>query len=145
MAQFLRTATPMSDWRSFKFTCTESVGLQVGFLALIQETVGVIFVGEPILDAQGCRVYAIGEDLVEFGEEGVLIYHAEKIIVPKTAGSATAFLPGDKVYWSGTYGDGVTPTQASGLYWIGIATEPATDDDTEVEIDLLGNKATLLE
>lgn len=145
MAQFLRTATPMGDWRSFKFTCTESAGLQLGFLALIQETVGVIFIGEPILDDQGCRVYPVGEDLVEFGEEGVLIYHAEKIIVPKTAGSGTAFLPGDKVYWSGVYGTGVTPTFDTGRYWIGIATEPAADADTEVEIDLKGDKATLLE
>lgn len=145
MPQFLRTATPPADWRSFRFICTDSAGLENGTLALIQETVGVIFVGAPVLDDQGCRVYAIGEDLVEFGEEGVLIYHAEKIIVPKIDGSGEAALPGDKAYWSGVNGTGVSPNYTSGWYWIGIFTEPADADDTEAEIDLLGNKATLLE
>jgi len=38
----------------------------------------------------------------------------------------------------------VTPTQAAGLYRIGVATEDATDDDDEVEIDLEG-KLPLIE
>lgn len=145
MAQFLRTATPMADWRSFKWTNTESADKVSGQLLLVQETVGVVFVGEPVLDAEGCRVYAVGEDAVAFGEEGVLIYHAEKIMVEKLTGSGQDFLPGDKVYWSGVYGTGVTPIQTSGYYWIGIATEPADADDEQVEIDLKGDKATLLE
>jgi hypothetical protein len=145
MPQFLRTATPPADWRSFRFICTESAGLKNGLLALIQETVGVIFVGNPILDNRGCRKYDVGEDVVEYGEEGVLFYHAEKITVQKEAGSGQAALPGDKAYWSGVYGAGVTPVQTSGYYWIGIFTEPAAADDETAEIDLKGDKATLLE
>jgi len=131
----------MGDWRSFHFTLAESGAKAIGELLLIQETVGVIFIGEPILDANGCA-----QDLeIEFGDESTLIYHAEKILVPKDVGSGEVFLPGDRVYWSGVYGTGVHPTRVSGDYWIGIATEPADEDDDQVEIDLKGDKATLLE
>jgi hypothetical protein len=132
----------MGDWRSFRFTLSHSGGVQNGDLLLVQETVGQVFIGDIALDSHGCKVEP---QHLDFGDECVLIYHADKTIVEKQVGSGQVFLPGDKVYWSGTHGDGVTPIYASGLYWIGIATEPADADDDEVEIDLLGNKATLLE
>jgi hypothetical protein len=139
--QTLRTATPMGDWRSFKFTVEHSGGVLTGDLLLVYDTAGVVIIGEPILDANGCAPAA--DQHLDYGDEGVLIYHAEKIIVPKQVGSGQAALPGMKVYWSGVHGDAVTPVYGSGLYWIGIFTEPAAADDATAEIDLLGNKATL--
>jgi len=129
----------MGDWRSFKFTHAQSgVTMKLGYLYLIQETVGVL-----LLDIQygsdGCKL----DSEITIGDEGVLIYHAEKIMVYKNTGTGESFLPGDKVYWSGTAGDPVTPTWATGYYWIGIATEPAGESATLVEIDLKGDKATI--
>jgi hypothetical protein len=108
----------------------------------VQETAGVVFVGKAKYDADGCKV---DPPAYEYGEEAVLIYHAEKIIVDKIAGNGERALPGEKAYWSGVYATGVSPVKQSGWYWIGIFTEPALEDDTEAEIDLKGDKATLLE
>jgi len=73
------------------------------------------------------------------------IYHCEKIVVNKWAGTQYAFTAGQKVYWSGIDGDGVTPVYRSTYYWIGVATEDAGAFDTTVEIDLKGDKATVTE
>ena len=131
MPNALRTAAPMGDWRSFKFTVDDSAGVVgikdaredgVSYLYLIQETVGAVL------------------ESADDGDEAVLIYHAEKIVVPKATESTDVFLPGDRVYWDPTTRV-VTPTYDSGYYWIGIATEPADADDEYVEIDLKGDRA----
>lgn len=131
MPNALRTATPMGDWRSFKFTCEETDGLLgikdgwsagTPWLYLVQDTVGALL------------------ESVDFGDEGVLIYHAEKIMVAKMTESTDVFLPGDRVYWDPTTRF-VTPTYDSAYYWIGIATEPATAAEELVEIDLKGDHA----
>ena len=106
MGQRIRTAAPMGDWRSFEATCGVSAGYSQYDIVLIQETVGVVYF----------------EAGVAYGERLQLVYHCEKIIVDKVVGTGLSFLPGDKVYWSGTDGDPVTPTWQSGYYWIGIAT-----------------------
>ena len=132
----LRTATPMGDWRTFKYTVEISAGVKgikeaaeddvlgarVSFLYLVQDTVGAII------------------ESADFGDEAVLFYHAEKIMVPKMTESTDVFLPGDRVYWDPTTRL-VTPTYDSGYYWIGIATEPADADELYVEIDLKGDHA----
>ena len=131
MPNALRTATPMGDWRTFKFTCEETDGWQGiedaraarnPYLYLVQDTVGALL------------------ESVDFGDEGVLIYHAEKIMVAKMTESTDVFLPGDRVYWDPTTRL-VTPTYDSAYYWIGIATEPATATEELVEIDLKGDHA----
>jgi hypothetical protein len=139
--QTLRTATPMGDWRSFRFTVSSPGGIETGDLLMVQNTAGVVIIGEPIVDANGCA--AIENQHLDAGDEGVLIYHAEKIIVCKQQGSGQAALPGDRVYWSGIQEECVTPVYASGLFWIGIFTEPAAADDATAEIDLKGDKASL--
>ena len=137
--QRFRTSTPMGDWRSFRFTAAIT-GLTycLGELYLIQETVGVLF-----LDIQYNADGSKADAEIELGGEGVLVYHIEKMIVDKEVGTGSAFLPGDKVFWSGVAAASVTNTWQSGYYWIGIATEPASDTATTVEIDLKGDKATL--
>ena len=144
----LRTATPMGDWRSFKFINITGGTLTEGKLCLIQETAGVLFL-DIRYDSAGCKVaktittYDADDDAEDY--TGVLIYHAEKILVPKETGTGLSFLPGDNVYWDGVHANGVTPTyNAQGAkYWIGIAVQAASITDDEVLIDLLGNKTTI--
>ena len=144
----LRTATPMGDWRSFKFINITGGTLTEGYLCLIQETAGLLFL-DIRYDSAGCKeaktitTYDADDDAEDY--TGVLIYHAEKILVPKEAGTGLSFLPGDNVYWTGVHADGVTPTYAAqgAKYWIGIAVEAAGIAATEVLIDLLGNKNTI--
>jgi predicted RecA/RadA family phage recombinase len=126
----LRTATPMGDWRSFKFTAPsggvdgahDAQAAGTSWLYLIEDTVGAVL------------------ESADAGEEAVLIYHAEKIMVPKTEGQGEAFAVGQRVYWIPATRL-VTSNYDSGYYWIGIATEPAGANDGYVEIDLKGDRA----
>lgn len=139
MAQFLRTATPMADWRSFKFThIIAGLTMAEGQLYRIQETIGVLFL-DIQYTAAGCKK----AKTIVAGDEGVLFYHAEKIMVDKEA--AAIFLPGDKVFWHGIQGGAVSKVKPSGGYWIGIAVAAAGVGDTDVKIDLKGDKATMTE
>ena len=128
----------MGDWRTFKFTVDISAGV-VGVKDAILTDVVV---------ARVSALYLVGDTVGEalenadFGEEAVLIYHAEKILVPKMITSTDIFLPGDRVYWDPTTRL-VSPDYDSGYYWIGIATEPADADDLYVEIDLKGDHAEI--
>ena len=131
MPNALRTATPMGDWRSFKFTCLTSGG-QLG----IKDSWAA---GEPWLYLVGDTVGALLES-ADVGDEGVLVYHAEKILVVKGIDSADVFGVGDRVYWDPA-SRLVHPTYDSGHFWIGIATEPAAASEALVEIDLNGNHA----
>ena len=137
--QTLRTT--MKNARTFKFThAVAGLTMTESYIYLIQESVGVL-----ILDIQydadgGKEAKTIVED-----DEGVLIYHAEKIEVRKRTGTGYSFLPGDKVYWTGTQGDPVTPTYQSTYYWIGICVWAAGDSDEWVIIDLKGDKASITE
>ena len=137
MAQFLRTATPDGDWRSFKFThaILPDFAMTEGSLYQIQDTVGVL-----ILDIQYTTAGCKDAKTIDYGDEGVLIYHAEKIRVDKL--ETFAILPGDKIYWSGVQGSPVTNVFTSGALWIGICVWPADADDDTVIIDLKGDKAT---
>lgn len=135
--QTLRTT--MKNARSFKFThAISGLTMTEGQIYKVEDTVGVL-----ILDIQyssaGCKeAKTIVED-----DEGVLIYHAEKIQVPKRARTGDAFLPGDKVYWSGVQGAAVQPVYQSGFYEIGRCVWAAAATDTTVIIDLKGDKASI--
>lgn len=132
MPNLLRTATPMGDWRSFKFTCEETAGLLGAKNAWAAGTSWLYLIGD--------TVGALLED-VDLGDEGVLIYHAEKIIVPKLTDSLDVFLPGDIVYWDPA-SRCVTAVAETAHLIIGIATEPAGQTDQTMEIDLFGEAAT---
>jgi len=138
LVQFIKTAVPSGDWRSFKFTHAESgVTYEEGQLYKIQDTVGVL-----MLDIQyGSQGEKLDKEIT-IGDDGVLIYHAEKIMVDKLTGTGESFSPGDKVYWSGSQGTSVTPNSSSGYLWIGICVKAATEGDTQVMIDLKGDKPT---
>jgi hypothetical protein len=128
----------MGDWRSLKFTVTDSAGHEDGDLVLVQDTVGIVHKGRPQLDAEGCEK----DPPYQLGDEAVLIYHAEKVLVYKDGNAAAV---GQKVYWSGVNGAVASTGYTSGYYWIGIVVQDAAAGDDSMVIDLLGNKATLLE
>lgn len=139
MPDILRTAAPMGDWRSFRFThAVSGLTMTEGLLYFIEDTVGVLIL--PIqYSAAGCKeAKTITED-----DEGVIIYHAEKIMVYKYVRTGYSFLPGDKVYWSGVQGSSVTPIYQSGFYWIGICVRAASETATRVMIDLKGDKVSI--
>lgn len=119
----LRMATPMGDWRSFKYTVGLSAGHSGTYTYKVQDTVGICL-----------------ED-ADFGAEAVLFYHAEKIMIRKKTGTGETFAVGQKVYYDPSDGL-VTPNTVSGGLWIGIAVRTAGMTDTRVMIDLKGDKAT---
>ncbi|OGD20331.1 MAG: hypothetical protein A2Y70_02000 [Candidatus Aminicenantes bacterium RBG_13_64_14] len=133
MPNILRTATPMGDWRSFKFICPDSggwLGAKNSFAA-----------GQSWLYLVGDTVCALLEDAL-FGDAAVGIYHAEKIIVPKVTDAQGLFGVGDVVYWD-PITRLVSNTFASTLLRIGIATELALAADSLMEIDLDGAGAAV--
>lgn len=136
MPDALRTATPMADWRSFRFTCDESGGMEGIKDALAADVLGdrhsYLY---QVQDAVGAV-----EESVDVGDEGVIFYAAEKIMLPKMTESTDFFLPGDRVYWDPVTRL-VTPTYNSAYFWIAMATEPADADDLRVECDLFGHQA----
>jgi len=129
MGQRVRTAAPPGDWRSLTAICANADGHSQYDIVFVHDTVAVVYF----------------EVAVVLGATFYPIYHCEKIVVDKRAGTAYAAAAGDKVYWSGIDGDPVYPFYRSGFYWIGIFTEPAAAFDTTAEIDLKGDKATILE
>ena len=129
MGQRVRTAAPGGDWRTLTAVCDDANGHVQYDMILIEGTVAVVYF----------------EAAVALAETFYPIYHCEKIVVTKRAGTGYAFTAGQKVYWSGINGDPVYPFHRSGFYWIGIATEAAAADATTVEIDLKGDKASTTE
>jgi hypothetical protein len=122
----------MGDVRTFKFTApsggvdgaNDAQAAGTSWMYLIEDTVGCVI------------------ESADAGEEAVLIYHAEKIMVPKKTGQGEGFVgnPGQRVYWDPATRT-VTPNYNSGYYWIGVNTEVAAIGDEFVEIDLKGERA----
>ena len=139
MPDILRTERPSGDIRTFKFThAISGLTMTEGILYKIEDTVGVL-----LLDIQYGSQGEKEAKTIEEDDEGVLIYHCEKIMVYKLVRTGDSFLPGDKVYWSGQQGASVTPVYQSGFYWIGICVRAAAASDTRVMIDLKGDKISL--
>ena len=131
MPNMLRTATPNGDWRSFKFLCDVTAGLLGAKAAQLAGSSWLYQVEDSVI--------ALIDD-VDFGDQGVGIYHAEKIMVPKDTDSLDVFLPGQNVYWNPT-SRLVTAIADTGNLLVGMATEAALAADGFVEIDLRGQNA----
>jgi predicted RecA/RadA family phage recombinase len=128
MPNALRTAVPAGDWRSLKFIASVPiVGIKDG------EATGVSYLYN-VNDTIGAAL-----ESGAVGDSVVLIYQAEKILVPK---KAVAMGLGQRVWWDPAVRD-VTNVKANGLLWIGVVTENAAAADAVVEIDLHGNHAIL--
>ena len=124
-----RVRTTGENMKTFTAVCDDVSGHVQYDMILIEGTVAVVYF----------------ETAVALAATFFPIYSCEKIVVTKRAGTGYAFTAGMKVYWSGINGDPVYPFHRSGFYWIGIATEAAAADDTTVEIDLKGDKASQTE
>lgn len=136
MPDFLRTATPPGDWRSIRAECdvsagwegvktardADAIGARHSFLYQFQDSVGAVL------------------DDVDFGDEGVIIYEAEKCMLPKETGSDQVFARGDRIYWNPVTRL-VTRAYESTYLWVGMATENADENDLYVEADFEGSHA----
>lgn len=80
-------------------------------------------------------------DSIAAGKDVVLVYNCDKIMVAKAAGTGTAISVLEKVYVDHAVKD-VYNTNAGDRTCIGVATEPASDTATTVEIDLKGDSMT---
>ena len=120
----MRTNPPPGTYHSVKLTAP-SGGVTAGEWKKVNDIVGFVF------------------NDADVDEEYVLVYVCEKIMCTKIETAGSAFTVGDNVYFDAALAT-VTPTQAAGLWRIGVATEDAADDDDEVEIDLEG-KVPLVE
>ena len=119
----LRTGCPNGDWRSF-LVVAPSGGVTRGQMDLIHDTVGVY--------AQDA---AAGADVA-------FIYHAEKIVVPKSITTgAGEFDAGDKVYFD--HADANVNNDSGSNYMCGICVKAPALADTEVMIDLDGAHVTV--
>lgn len=138
MPNAFRCATPMEDWHTFKTVCDISAGYEgireAGDADVLGDRHSFLYQVE---DSVGAAI-----ESADTGEEVVIAYLVEKIMLPKMTGSAEIFLPGQRVYWDPTTRL-VTTTPASDSLWIAIATEPAGADELYVECDLAGNKAEI--
>lgn len=133
-----RLKTSMRHARTFKFThAISGLTMTEGQLYKVEDTVGML-----ILDIQYDSSGAKQAKTITIGDDGVLIYNAEKIEVDKRTRTGDSFLPGDKVYWSGVQGASVQPVYQSGFYEIGRAVKAASASATTVIIDLKGDKAS---
>ncbi|MFX0092104.1 MAG: DUF2190 family protein [Candidatus Hodarchaeota archaeon] len=136
MARANRTATPMADWRTFRYTCDSSGGHENDFDGLANDALGArrpyLYLVESTV---GVALYTIANNA-----DGILMYAAEKCIVLKKTGSGEIFTPGMRVYWDPA-DRLVTPVYNSGYYWIGICVQAADAGDLQVMIDLMGNHA----
>lgn len=129
MGQRVRTAAPGGDFRTLTAVCANANGHVQYDMVFVRDTCAVVYFETTVVNE--ATFYPI--------------YHCEKIEVTKRTGTGEAFRAGDKVYWNGVDGSAVTPNHRSTYYWIGIATEAAGVDDTVVEIDLKGDKASITE
>ena len=116
----LRTCAPNGDWRSFIIASADGAKTE-GDMEQIQDTVGMF-----MQDADD-------EEQVAF------LYHAEKLLAPKVAGTGLSVSQGQKLYFD-TVNAALTPT-AGAYEWCAIALEDADADDEEVLVDLKGDKS----
>lgn len=137
MPNMLRTAEPNGSWRSFKFICEITAGM-LGAREAQAAGASWLYQVEDSVIALLDRENPAGT--IAFGDEGVGIYEAEKIMVPKANDTLDVFLPGQTVYWNPTTRL-VTAIADTGNLRIGIATEAALASDDFVEIDLDGADA----
>ncbi|MDD3089804.1 MAG: DUF2190 family protein [Candidatus Omnitrophica bacterium] len=100
---------------------TPTEGYTAGQMVKIEDTVGVIAETKTV------------------GQTAVLIYKAEKIVVPKVAGTGITFAAGDKVYFVSV--SAAVSNASTGNTLCGRALVAAGASDTTVEIQLNGDVA----
>lgn len=113
----LKLRTKLESAKTLKAKTGEGETLTAGAMAKVNDTVGVVV-----------------EDAAE-NSEFVLVYEAEKIIVPKAAGAGISFSAGDNVYYDAA-AKKVT-SASSGNILCGKALEDSGDNAAEALVDLM--------
>ncbi len=113
----LKLRTRLESAKTLKARNGGSETCSAGDMLKLHDTIGVV-------------VEAAAEN-----QEFVLVYEAEKIVAPKSAGTGVSFETGGNVYYDAA-AQSVT-NAASGNTLCGKALEAAADNDDEVLIDLM--------
>lgn len=113
----MKLRTRLENARTLKARTGEGESYQAGEMVKIGDTIGIV-------------VEEVGEN-----SEFVLVYDAEKIVVPKAVGQGISFNPGDNVYYDAT-AKKITNV-AEGNTLCGKALESAGDSESELLIDLM--------
>ena len=105
-----------------------------GTIVKVQDTYGVVF------DNAAAVAQGKANEFVA-GEQGVLVYDCEKIMLPKLADSLAIVFPGDDLFAlpTGTGDYVVTPTNTGALDKIAVAVDYADGADCDVMADLTGH------
>jgi predicted RecA/RadA family phage recombinase len=106
-----------SKWRALTYTVAGSA-VTAGAMTKLNDTVGVYFESKSV------------------GEDVAFVYEAEKILLPKAAGSGLTIAQGAKVYFDNS-AKTITPT-SGGNTLCGRCVVAADADDTTVLVDFNG-------
>jgi predicted RecA/RadA family phage recombinase len=113
----LKLRTKLESAKTLKAKTGEAETLKAGDMTKVHDTIGLV-----VEDAAA-------------SSEFVLVYEAEKIIVPKSKGTGISFSAGDSVYYDAS---AKTVTNASSSNTLcGKALSDAGEQDGEVLIDLM--------
>lgn len=123
----LRTRLESAKTLSFTNPAADST-LSAGDMTVIGSTIGVV------IENVGTSGQSPDDDYPN-GPDGVLVYEAEKIVLPKTTTADDAFSAGDPVYYNAT--EAKVTGASTGNTLCGRALEAAATSDTEVLADLM--------
>ena len=114
----LKLRTKLESTKTLKTKTGEEESYEAGAMIKVEGTIGIV-----------------AEDAGENYRKFVLVYEAEKIVVPKATGTGISFAAGDSVYYDAT-AKKVT-NGSSGNTLCGKALEAAGESADEVLIDLM--------
>lgn len=125
----LKLRTKLESAKTLKYTNTSgSVTYTAGEMTVIGETIGAF------IEAVGTSG-AAESDTYPNGPDGMLVYEAEKVSLPKADGAGLGFSAGDLAYYDATNKE-LTPTTTSNTKCAVVLEDTATSA-TEVLADLM--------
>lgn len=125
----LKLRTKLESAKSLKFTNTATnATYAAGDMTVIGDTIGAI------VENVGTSGQA-KSDTYPNGADGVLVYEAEKIVLPKATGAGQSFAAGSLIYYDAA-AKNITATSTSNTK-CGRALEAASTSDDEVLADLI--------
>ena len=124
----LKLRTKLESAKTLKFTnASTSATYTAGGMTVIGSTIGVL------VEDVGTSGQSKDDDYPN-GPDGVLVYEAEKILLPKATGTGESFSPGDVAYYNSTNKELSTSTSGTKC---AIALESISTSDTEALVDLM--------
>ncbi len=125
----LKLRTKLESAKSLSFTSTDASNtVAAGAMTVVGDTLGAV------VEHVGTSGQA-ADDTYLNGADGILVYEAEKLYLPKATGAGESFTVGTTVYYDST-AKKVTPVSTSNTA-CGRALEAASTTDTDVLMDLI--------